>query len=139
MLMMHLKKYGFPYNIANIIDSNLTNRLVEYESESVSLKRDCSQDSVLGSTLWNVSFNEVPDSLGTAPGVTFLLVSAYSRPNFHSYVRQASGKLFHNIESIGLEVDLHKTEAILFDNRNYPSSGSDSYFTTYPLEGLITL
>lgn len=135
-IISELKKKKMPSYLCRIIESYFTERYIKYiDCDGTMRERKIScgipQGSALGPVLWNIGYNSVLDVqiedcefdiICYADDIT-LIISNYGIDSVIIDACLVANNVIRVIESLGLRVATHKTEAILFPpggkGRNY--------------------
>lgn len=142
-----LRRKGFPSYLRRIIDSYLSDRVIQYvgpdgKQHRKVVEAGVPQGSVLGPILWNIAFDGVLELAEGEEQVEILcyaddtLIVATGRDIVHTRLRAGvfATRVVNHIESLGLRVAANKTEAILF----HPRSDQELPATTAIGDMLIT-
>ncbi len=124
VVLEQLTQYQVPPYLRRMIVSYFSDRHVTYNGAVRTLERGCPQGSVLGPLLWNVAYNEV---LAMACGPfssaicyaddTLLIIAADTETDLSERTRAITSTLIQSLAVRGLELNVRKTEALLFDDR----------------------
>src|SRR6266576_1613978 len=124
IILDRLMAYRVPEYLHRLIHSYFTGRVVYFGEAERQLERGCPQGSVLGPLLWNVGFNDILSSLSSEHSSaicyaddTLLFITASNAEELGLRSRNISAKLIDFLGSRGLELNIGKTEMLLFDQR----------------------
>ncbi len=127
-IMKALRELKVPEYLLKTLDSYFKDRVLVYDSEDgpkeYNITSGVPQGSVLGPILWNVMYNnvlnlQIPDGveiIGFADDIA-IVVSAKHLDEIEMVANETISIVKNWLESVGLELAEHKTEAVLISSR----------------------
>lgn len=124
-IMGSLRKWNVPMHLLRMFESYFKERRAYIDSMEITVSGGVPQGSVVGPMLWNLTYDEVLslqleedcELIGFADD-TLVVVSAKNIPDLEERANRALRVVADRVNELGLEIEVNKTEVVLFTNKN---------------------